>query len=101
MEDDLSNSVEKNDLPILTEEDDWLNLKPGDKAILRGSVGGDHFRGSTSLLVYFENWTAQCADIIDEDGLMRYLHNHQKVDALVTVTEDGLITTSEDITIRE
>ena len=81
------------DLPIISNDRDWIGLNVEDHALVVGTVDSS---SRSALLVRFADWSQIVIEIIDGN---RFIYPAGEAIRLeVERTEDGLMTTSDDIT---
>ena len=79
-------------LPIIRNDQDWLDLRTGDKAVIRGLL--EHV-SHDGLLIGFADWTSVSVDGLGTQVLKPLLN--QTIELTVTRTEDGLSTSVHDV----
>lgn len=78
------------ELPIITNEDDWLDLRTGETALLRGLLYAATHKG---LVVTFPDWTDVYVEAPYGDNCQHLIR--QQIEIPVTRTEDGLSASQE------
>ena len=85
-----------NELPRLTCESDWLDLRDGDRGRLVGKLHSNLEPGSDALMVTTPDWdTLHAAIPTGYEGDL--IKAGTPVEAVVTRTEDGMETATADI----
>lgn len=78
---------------IITNDVDWLDLKLGDEATVKGLL---EYAGSDGLTVTFNDWSRLLIDADDANSLQVALD--EEIEIVVTRTEDGVFATQDAIT---
>lgn len=79
------------DLPTITNDEAWLDLRDGEQAVVRGRVTAS---GPAAHCISFSDWSEL---IVDADGSSFTLPLGADVELVITRTEDGVRTTHEDV----
>ena len=92
--------MEMTDIPIVSTDDDWLDLRDGQRCQLRGRLYGVLRPGDTSLIVSMTSWEVIAVAI---DGGYRGTEQPAGTGVCVVAarTEDGLETATADINIKK
>ena len=88
------------DMPLVTTDDDWLELAEGERCVVRGRLYGSLVPGNDSLVVAMASWEVVAVTITSGyDGIER--RAGESVVVIATRTEDGLEAANRDISINE
>jgi hypothetical protein len=92
--------MDMTDIPVVTTDEDWLELADGQRCLLRGRLYGPLRAGDESLIVSMLSWEVMAVAI--SGGYQgREAPGGAGISVVASRTEDGLETTSAEITIRK
>lgn len=91
--------ADTDELEMIASEGDWLDLKTGESAIVRGKLATAVPADASGMLVRQPDWSEIAIDL--PQGAEKEIARGARVQVVVTRTEDGLEASGADITVTE
>jgi len=88
-------------LETIHSDDDWLDLREGERAHVIGRLDGPLKVGASSLVVSLADWSLLAIDLIDAEGAPTRIEDGQKLVITVSTTENGLQAQFSEIAVEQ